>query len=633
MSSPAPSSPARSGRDHWAQQLAPRLVAPPARWGWEAAPVPDVPPAPADLAPRPTWVEPPRPDQTALRDARSAAVTRVFWRGACILVLLAAFSTYRFVIEEQADEFGAGAVLDVAFLAAAGLLALWVLRAVAGLWYAVRNLRNFERPYLIMRDEERARHDQALQRWSIAQRQHAQSAAAVAQDAARRAGGALWFPVRPAGQPTRVDVFGGDPHRHGWASLLVTLGGSMLAAGHRITLLDLTGSDVGGGLLEIARVAGRTTRTVAFDDVLRPPPCAALSGLSREQIADRLGRVLTGGEEDRQEECRVITDVLRAVLDCLDGAPTFGRLAAGIRVLRKGRADDLSDVEVTRLVERIGDIDQDDWTSRLLRHAASQLDLLHRFIPVDASGFPLWSRDSVSVLATDGRRDDLHRPIEELLIQLVEQEIDRGGLDGVLVVAGADHLGERTLRSLSDRARRGGVPLVQLIEQPQGHWETSLGSGGAVLIMKLYNHREANLAAEFIGKGHRFVVNQVTRQVGTTLTEGGGDSFAANTSQASGRKQSRSGVPGRRQNLSDTRGHAWTGTRNWTMADNLGTSTSTSRVYEFAVEPTEILDLPETAFILVDNTGPARQVTFADSNPGICMLDRVSDTPLTKDRS
>ena len=50
-------------------------------------------------------------------------------------------------------------------------------------------------------------------------------------------------------------------------------------------------------------------------------------------------------------------------------------------------------------------------------------------------------------------------------------------------------------------------------------------------------------------------------------------------------------------------------------------------MYEFIVDPQEILGMPETAFILVDNSGQSRQVAMADANPGISLLDRVAVTP------
>jgi hypothetical protein len=145
--------------------------------------------------------------------------------------------------------------------------------------------------------------------------------------------------------------------------------------------------------------------------------------------------------------------------------------------------------------------------------------------------------------------------------------------------------------------------------------------------MKMYNHRDATIAAEFIGKEHKFVLNQLTRQVGSTFTDGGGDNFAATTNASNNSKQRRSGTPGRGTALSDSRGHTWTGTRTWSTADNLSTSTGTGRVYEFKIEPGELLGMPETAFVLVDNSGQGRRVVAADCNPGLCQLDRIAAAP------
>ena len=81
-----------------------------------------------------------------------------------------------------------------------------------------------------------------------------------------------------------------------------------------------------------------------------------------------------------------------------------------------------------------------------------------------------------------------------------------------------------------------------MIDQPQGDLEKTVGTGGAVCIMKMYNHRDAAVAAELIGKGYKFVVNQVTRQAGKTFTDSGGDSFGANTGSSSGPKQRPFGI-------------------------------------------------------------------------------------------
>jgi len=165
-----------------------------------------------------------------------------------------------------------------------------------------------------------------------------------------------------------------------------------------------------------------------------------------------------------------------------------------------------------------------------------------------------------------------------------------------------------------------------MIDQPQGELEKTVGVGGAVCVMKMYNHRDANVAAEFIGKGHKFVVNQVTRQVGKSFADGGGDSFNATTNQGTSAKQNkfrhpwqRPGPVGLPRTYLDRHAHVQN-------TDNISTSSASGRVYEFVVEPAEILGMPETAFILVDNGGHGRRVIMVDGNPGICLLDRVATT-------
>ncbi|MDT5026459.1 MAG: hypothetical protein QOE61_2885 [Micromonosporaceae bacterium] len=248
--------------------------------------------------------------------------------------------------------------------------------------------------------------------------------------------------------------------------------------------------------------------------------------------------------------------------------------------------------------------------------------------PTGTGGQLLWSGAAVSVIATAGGRDDRKELVDRLIAQIAQHALQDGGqFAGLLVVAGADHLGAVTLERLSDHARKAGVRLMLMIDQPQGDAEKLAGTGGAVCVMKMYNHRDANVAADFIGRGHKFVVSQLTAQVGKTLTDGGGDNFAAATNQSSNNKAGWIRSTGRLLGVSESRGQTWTGVRNWTLADNLSDSTATSRVYEFTVDPQEILGMPETSFILVDNSGHGRRVLMADSNPGICLLPRVSLTP------
>lgn len=620
--------PAADDRVGWPEQLAGRLFALPTRWGWQASA--EAPPAAVSTAPsgpRPVWIEPPSPDTGALYAARSKAVSKVIRRLAFLVVVVAAAASFRSAIEQRISTQGSSAqrIFWVVLIVIAVLLVLGLLRALGGVRRATKAIRRFEQPYRTLRDAERQRHEEALRHWDEAVRLNREEAAEAERLAAEKASGPLWFPVSPQAQPARVDVIGGDPWRHGWASLLVTFGASLLAAGHRITLLDFSGQDVGGGLVSVANARGLTTVRVDLGD---GAGVNLLDGVPAGHIAEVLAYALTGQQDanaDHRHERALAMEMLTRVLGSLDGGVTFGRLAAGLRVLRQGPADEmLSDVEVSRLAARIGDVDQNEWTSRQLRFLASQLDVLQAIAPATGQAGPLWTHRAVTLIATPGGRDDRKELLDRLLVQTVQRAMHTGDrLGGFLVLAGADHLGAQPLAILSDHARRARVPLMLMIDQPQGDLEKTVGTGGAVCIMKMYNHRDAAVAAELVGKGYKFVVNQVTRQAGKTFTDSGGDSFGANTGRSDGAKRGLFGSP----SVSDSRGHVWTGTRTWSAADNISNSTGSSRVYEFIVDPQEILGMPETAFILVDNSGQSRRVAMADANPGISLLDRVAVGP------
>lgn len=630
----------RTGRtgEPWEGTLAARLFATPPQWGWKsAAPAPPTEPTPPPtpeppIGKRPVWVEPPRPDAGQVRRNRSTAVTRLSLRVALLAFVLIAAKIYWATILDQRERLDASQTkLATAAVAIVGGLALLsLLRALSLVITTSRAVHNFEKPYLLLRSEERERYLAAAAEWDAAMR--ARRDANTPKKAKTPKGGPQWYPVLPMAEPQRVDVLGGDTGRHGWAGLLVTVGSSALAAGRHVTVLDLTGQDVAGGLLAVAQA--RSLSTDRIDLPMDSPQINFLGSIARREIPECLSYVFTGRREsgDLRVERALIAEALGIVVGCLDGRLTFSRLAAGIQVLRSAvPAEVLDDAEAARLAGRVGDLGSDEWTLRQLRFLASQLAMLDE--PVGPSGAAgpdrlLWSGAHVCVVAGSGGRGDRRELQDRLVLQLAQHALQDGGrFAGLLAVAGADQLGAAALERLSDHARQAGVQLMMMIDQPQGELERIAGTGGAVCVMKMYNHRDAAIAADFIGREHKFVVSQVTAQLGRSFSDGGGDNFSASSNQST---NSRSGLfreTGRRTGVGESRGHTWTGARTWTATQNASDSTATSRVYEFAVEPQQILGMPETAFIMVDNTGPARRVVMADSFPGICLFDGVSATP------
>jgi hypothetical protein len=419
-------------------------------------------------------------------------------------------------------------------------------------------------------------------------------------------------------------------YRHGWASLLVTLGASVLAGRRRITLLDFTGQHVGNGLLTVAEAYGLPTHRVDLPADL--PAAGLFDGLSTAEIGECLAYALTERHEtgDLRHERALAREVIQRVADCLDAPISFARLAAGIQVLRQTTLTEgvLSPAEVNRLAEHVGEVGQDELAVTQLRLMSSQLKTLAEVASASAATPPLWSATAVTLITTPGGRSDRKELLDRVLIQLAQRALPHlGGPTRLLIVAGADQLGAATLDMLAHQARHAGVRLLLMLDQPQGDVEKTLGTGGAVCFMKMYNHRDAAIAAEFIGRDHTFVVSQITRQTGSSFTDGGGDNFSSEIERGSEAQVGHVRERGQETQLTESRAHTWTGVRNYSLAQNLSHSTTTSRVYEFAVEPKQILGMPATAFILIDNTGHGRRIVMADSNPGICLLDRVSPTP------
>src|SRR5262249_59664124 len=80
----------------------------------------------------------------------------------------------------------------------------------------------------------------------------------------------------------RVDVFGGTGD--GWASLITTVGSSLLCSGGRVMVIDLSEQHVADGLAAFAETAGFTVSNV---ELLRDAPSGMLlQGLTREDVAE-----------------------------------------------------------------------------------------------------------------------------------------------------------------------------------------------------------------------------------------------------------------------------------------------------------------------------------------------------------
>ncbi|WP_131788186.1 hypothetical protein [Protofrankia symbiont of Coriaria ruscifolia] len=460
-------------------------------------------------------------------------------------------------------------------------------------------------------------------------------------DRARREAALLFHPLAPRPTADRVDVFGGT--RDGWASLLATIGSSALASGGGILLLDFSERGIGGG---IAQLAVDAEFPVTVNDL--PADIGGLGllhGVDPEDAAELLADVVDtsrGGGAD--PTLRVLdAEILAAVATRLDAPLTFSRLAAGLRVLQ-GRdqndgADLLSPAERSAVAGRAGAWGESERTQHEIQYLRASLERLagREETAATATPQPWWPVHGLRIIATSSRDTSTVRKefADRVLFQIVLHQLRRRRGDpspDVLVVAGGDRMGLPALEGMARYAANAGIRLVNLFEHLGAGTERLIGAGdSATLIMQLGNAKEAEAAAEFVGRGHKFVFSQITRQVGSSLTTGtstsaGGSVTVSETEGRSGSRGKGGKSGGWSRSVSVSQSEFWQNTESLSATDSRQDGAVLQRVYEFSVEPTQIQQLPPTAFVLVDSSLGDRRAALGDCNPGIILLPRVAST-------
>ncbi len=583
------------------RDLAVSLLVPQERWGWEyVVPVPAVPSPLREQAPH--WVGLPEPEalqQSRARDRRARTALAV-------AVVMAAWAAswglaYWLMV-------GAGLIVPVL---------AWC--AVSGMRYGAAR-----RNYKSRLEQEQLRFGRAVTQWRSAVAEHDR------REQIRVASTVLWYPLQPMGQWAHVNVFGGTTD--GWSSLLVTLGLSLQFTGASLLVLDFSERSVASDLASLAEVVGYQVRVdrVPADGVVgvEELPPAEAGELVAEVLATARGRQ---GDGMRQA---VDAELVEAVVECLDSPHTFERVAAGLAMMRRtldiDRQSCLSTDEIrglNRATENIGS----EWPSvgEELRFLSATMRLLGGLPCGHSLSGPLWPRAGLRVIATadaNARRKDL---LDRFVFFRVLHEIralDHRMGDAV-VVAGADHLGPTELESLARHAGRVGMRLIVMCEHLRGEQMQLLGgAGSATVLMRLGHAGEAAAAADFVGRGHTFVLSQLTEQIGRSFTDGVSDTVgdSLTSTVTDNFSPTSSGTSD-----SQSRAMTWSQTRSWSQADSTSDSRGWTRAYEYVMEPTTFQSLPATAFVWVETGGGGRRIVAGDCNPGIAMLDRVAAEPRT----
>ena len=205
-----------------------------------------------------------------------------------------------------------------------------------------------------------------------------------------------------------------------------------------------------------------------------------------------------------------------------------------------------------------------------------------------------------------------------------------------VIIAGADGLTRPHLERLADACERRGVPLTLMFRHLREDALAVLG-GGTAAFMRLGHRGEAEQAASYIGRQHKFVLSQLTATLGgnETHTRTDTEGYGVTDSRTFGSSQGWAEDPlgGGSRNGGLTRSRSVTSSRNWSVAQswatgtNWSTATAAQRVYEFTVEPSVLQHLPDHALPLTapSRAGPDLRAVACD--PAIVTLPGVSSRP------
>jgi hypothetical protein len=442
-----------------------------------------------------------------------------------------------------------------------------------------------------------------------------------------------WGSAEPPTQ--RVDVFGGS--LWGWRALLTTHGASVLS-NQPLLAVDLTGEMACAELIELAEDMGVPSAVYLLpEDIGR---CGLLAALSPAQFADALAEAIHAGapggaRADRAVDLRVLEQLTGA----LGGQVTPVRLAAAAQAaLGHPAAPGLLSPEEEGLItgKLFPPGYREQISPNLVRLDAFLADLA-RYTGEDAApGGQAGSAAYFTCLALDstprGARIEM---LTALVIQwLTAQVTSSQAAAPAVIIAGADEITRAHLERLSAACERREVPLTLMFRHLRDDGLGLLG-GGTAAFMRLGHHAEAEQAASFIGRQHKFVLSQLTATLGgnethtRTETDGYGVSEGASAAKSKGWHRAvpvggRSGSRHRRRTVSRN----WSVALSWAQGSNWTDAKTRQRVYEYAVEPTVLQSLPDHALLLVTRAAAGPDLRAVECDPTIITLPRVSTEPL-----
>lgn len=587
------------------------------RWGWELRT------GAAAGAREPFGEAPPGPDVVGTGWARRLAATRdrvaqlpahlVGWLAVTALFCVGAFMSSQ--IPELPGDVNRW--FPVGFIVLASLTALIAVRPLVLPARADARYRRWLRRSL----KAQGRAVERTREWERRRSQHDYE-----QDA--QTGSDHWAPLGPTGR-RRVDVFGGDPE--GNAALLTSLAPSLIDAGSRVSVLDLSQDGIAHRLVHGTAGRGRPVATTLVPDQLAV--ATLFDGFDSEDVGVIVAEAIHAADPSERGGGDKTLDatLIEQICGCLTGPVTFARLFAAFRIVTEQLDDHplLGEREQFALRTRLGESAREATRPRLFRLAAA----LQRLASVEVAE-PDFRDDPAASLRVWELSERVGDLAGELLAQLLYgvfvQRLKTTAPESdqpVWVILGADRIGRGQLERIDQLARRRGVRLILFFRHLRDAAVEVLGGSEAAIFMRLGNAKEAEHAATFIGKEHRLIASQFTASKSaswsSTVSSSTNRSESEQQSSTKGSQQSRSrnvvhtafmdfphrsGNRGSGTQESRTLGSSVSVTSGTGTSEQTGGSQSDSvsyqRVYEYAVEPTTLQGLSATAFVLVDPADP-----------------------------
>lgn len=448
-----------------------------------------------------------------------------------------------------------------------------------------------------------------------------------------------WFPVPVFQNGGVLPVFGGGPLM--WSKLAATVALLSAQAGFsRIRLVNLTQVNV---FDEVRRLARRGAPMSVRSDTLSAKGSTfdPFGNLPLDELAGLAVDVVRAAGDAGRRSAIQDKRALLSIGAALTGATTLTRLAEAIAVaLGDHRAGaSLSPVERSQLADynRRIVVPRPQVVGRLddLQHTLEELLCYQRNKGIQAmkTGRGAAVRTVEPAVSSTSHEHELGR---ELLGRATARGFAAPTAGGdVLVVVGADHLATEVLDHLTSTTAQAGKHLVLIFGKITADAERLLGHGGSgcAVFLRLPNHNDARVAAEYLGREFTFVVNGYSISDGDTVgwteshgTSSGRSSSVSASSSASAALVGKTIAIGRSFGTSVTKSFDSSESYNASIGgSHQHTNTvNTSRVHDYVLEPEKFQHLEDDMMLVVDR----QTVVLANCDPDISVSPMTSPTPL-----